>query len=132
MTPNANGTTTFTFNAPLPDLTGLNIRGWIITNESLNFFVDENEQIDSLTIFNEDAVAAQTSVITATRITGLGMGPDRTIGGRRQPGGITYTGLEELDVRLGKGNDTVTSRARTRALTRVDLGRGNDMVSSAR
>ena len=108
VTPNANGTTTFTFNAPLPDLTGLNIRGWIITNESLNFFVDENEQIDSLTVFNEDAVAAQTSVITATRITGLGMGPDRTIGGRRQPGGITYTGLEELDVRLGKGNDNVT------------------------
>ncbi len=99
-------------------------RGFVITHESNNFFVDENEQVDSLTVFNGDSVASDAMTLSATRITGLGMGPDRTIGGRRQPGGITYTGLEELDIRLGQGADTVTVDSTHAGLTRIDLGDG--------
>ncbi len=124
---NAGGTTTFTLSSALPAF-GPTVRGFIITRESANFFVDENEQVDSLTLFHDDSVRDEASTITATRITGLGMGGDRTIGGRRQPGGITYGGLEELDVRLGKGADTLTIESTHAGTTRVDLGRGDDTV----
>ena len=122
--------TIFTLNRSfgIDPISGPGVRGFVIRRESANFFVDENEQIDSLTVLHDDAVRDEPSTLTATRITGLGMGGDRTIGGRRQPGGITYTGLEELDLRLGKGDDTLTIESTHAGLTRVDLGRGEDTV----
>ncbi|HEY3484581.1 MAG TPA: hypothetical protein VGK49_04310, partial [Ilumatobacteraceae bacterium] len=128
-TENEDGTVTFTLNAAFgPKVFAAGVRGVAITRESANFFVVENEQIDSMTVLHTDAVRDDESVLTATRLTGLGMGPDRTIGGRRQPSGITYVGLEELDIRLGHGSDTMTIDSTHAGLTRIDTGSGDDTV----
>src|SRR5262249_31708868 len=39
------------------------------------------------------------------RIVGFGMGPNLLVGGRPQPGGITYADLEAVEVHLGRGDD---------------------------
>ena len=71
----------FTLNAAFPvDPTSSTFRGFVITRESDNFFVDEEEQVDSMQVNNGDSVAGDQMTLSATRITGLGMGPDRTIG----------------------------------------------------
>src|SRR5262249_31287591 len=41
------------------------------------------------------------------RIVGFGMGPNLLVGGRPQPGGISYADLEVVEVHLGRGNDKV-------------------------
>jgi Ca2+-binding RTX toxin-like protein/outer membrane protein OmpA-like peptidoglycan-associated protein len=41
------------------------------------------------------------------RIVGFGMGPNLLVGGRPQPGGISYADLEVVEVHLGRGIDTV-------------------------
>ena len=57
---------------------------------------------------NEDSVRDEIGVLTATRIIGFGMTPDVTIGGRLQPGGITYAHFENLELQLAAGNDDLT------------------------
>ncbi len=56
--------------------------GFAITDNSLNFFVNEEDQLDWLTAINEDSIRDELGVLTATRITGFGMTPDVAIAGR--------------------------------------------------
>src|SRR5262249_11905754 len=41
------------------------------------------------------------------RIVGFGMGPNLLVGGRPQPGGISYADLEAVEAHLGRGDDKV-------------------------
>ncbi|MCC9643317.1 hypothetical protein LOC71_13610 [Rhodopirellula sp. JC740] len=81
------------------------IQGFAITNESLNFFVDEFNAVDYMFVHDEDSPADSTGYLTAERLWGLNLGPDVTVGGRLQPGGIQYGNLEVLQVDLGRGNN---------------------------
>ena len=112
---------------------------YAITSESLNFFVDEAEQVDFMFLFDNDSPADSSGVIDSTRITGFNMGPDIEIGGILQPGGITYNDLEVVVANLGSGNNNVEVRGThvrpdgfqtwTILNTGGNFGGGNDQVT---
>ncbi|MGC9326682.1 MAG: calcium-binding protein, partial [Candidatus Hinthialibacter sp.] len=79
------------------------IKSYVITAESLNFFVDETEQVDYMFVHDEDSPADSAGTLTSTRLSGLNMGPNIVIGDREIPGGITYGNLEALEINLGAG-----------------------------
>lgn len=81
------------------------IKSYAITSESLNFFVTESNSVDYMFIHDEDSPADSTGYLTDSRLWGLNMGPDITIGGRMRAGGISYGNLEVLQVDLGSGNN---------------------------
>ncbi len=67
------------------------------------------------------------------RITGFGMPDTRVIGGElldaRQPGGITFSAIEDLDINLGSGNTKFTvENTPAGTLTRINSGAGDDLV----
>ena len=88
----------------------------------------EPEQVDVVSVLNTDSVADSTGVVTDTRITGLGMGPDRTIGGVVYGGGITYSDIELLRLDLGRGNDRLLVDTTHGNVTLVNAGPGNDQI----
>ena len=90
--------------------------------------VDEAAQVDTLVVHNEDDPSTESATVTSTRITGLGMAPDLVVAGRRFDGGITYSGLEALELWLGYGADTVTVESTHNGTTAIHGGRGNDTV----
>jgi Ca2+-binding RTX toxin-like protein len=108
---NGDGSVTLTLNQTFDfNLNGntgetdADIRSYAITQESPNFFVNEATQVDFMFVHDEDSPADSTGTLTATRLSGLNMGPDITIGGQRYvAGGITYGNLEVLQIDLGKG-----------------------------
>ncbi|MEM4406832.1 MAG: hypothetical protein QXS68_07275, partial [Candidatus Methanomethylicaceae archaeon] len=120
----------------LPDSTSK----FLITRESLNFFVDETKQVDFLFVYDTDSYANSTGVLTESnledfemRINGLGMGPDTVIGGRPFPGGITYGNMEVLELNLGKGDNTffvekTHNRPDFQTWTMLNTGAGDDSV----
>ncbi|SMP65938.1 Ca2+-binding protein, RTX toxin-related [Neorhodopirellula lusitana] len=81
------------------------IKSYALTSESLNFFVDETQSVDYLFLHDEDSPADSSGFLTANRIGGLNMGPDISIGGRLQSGGVSYGNLEVLQIDLGVGNN---------------------------
>ncbi|TCK07577.1 LEPR-XLL domain-containing protein [Marinobacterium mangrovicola] len=83
------------------------IKSYAITAQSLNFFVDETIQIDVMFVDDSDSPADSTGTLTTTRLYGLNMGPDITIGDQLRPGGISYNDLEVIDINLGVGNNTL-------------------------
>lgn len=128
---------------------------YLITEESLNFFVNEEEQIDFMFLFHEDSVADSTGYrsdsttvgyegnglveefatkMNGKRIYGFGMGPDLMIGGLKHPGGITYADLEVVELNLGSGNEEIivtdTERREDgfQTWTILNTGDGNDVV----
>jgi hypothetical protein len=141
---NIDGTTTLTLNDPWdlePDELD-EISKYAITNESLNFFVEEEEQVDFLTVFHEDSVAFNTGELKDAEtdgydknISGLGMGPGLTLRGVDYPGGITYGNLEVVEINLGSGNDeffvydTHSREDGFRTWTMLNTGPGDDDVT---
>src|SRR5262249_52904289 len=124
----ADVNTILTLNAPwqtLPNATST----YAIITASLNFFVNEDDQVDTLTVFNTNSVAEDAGTLTDTRLTGLGMGNDVVIGGETKPGGITYHNLEALTVNLGSGNDQFLILDTHAGTTTVNTARGNDTVN---
>jgi Ca2+-binding RTX toxin-like protein len=100
------------------------IQAYAITDESVNFFVSEEERIDILTVNDDDSPADANGVLTTVdlgdfrsmqellpdvpepgRIAGLGMGPDTRIARADRPGGISFGRLEGLVVNLGLGKN---------------------------
>ena len=73
-----------------------------------NFDVDEEDQVDVVEVFNRESISTDSATLTADRLTGLGMGPDTVIAGETVPGGLRYSDIEELDIRLGAGVNHVT------------------------
>ena len=129
LTPVVSGTSA-TIAAALPGdfATGENIL-YSYAPVNANLRVDEADQVDTLTIFNGESPAADHGVLTANRLSGLGMGDDVVIAGKRIAGGITYSGIEVLDIRLGRNTDTLTVEGTHEGKTRIDTGRGNDVVN---
>ncbi|MDT8419498.1 MAG: calcium-binding protein, partial [Desulfuromonadales bacterium] len=115
---------------------------YAITKESLNFFVDETQQVDFLNVLNTDSVADTVGYLTDStldpskydsHLSGLGMGLDTNIGGKEFPGGITFGGMEVSTIYLGEGNDTFTVDAAQRregfqTWTILHTGEGDDTV----
>lgn len=103
-----------------------------------NFFVVEADQTDLLYFNDTDNVTsfpdtpfADGRIFTAGdfgRITGLGMGGDRTIGGRLQPGGVSFQELEEVEINLGTGANHFTIDDTHAGATTLNTGMGNDLV----
>ncbi|MHB8050091.1 MAG: carboxypeptidase regulatory-like domain-containing protein [Coriobacteriia bacterium] len=130
---------------------------YAITRESLTFFVDESKSIDFMFVYDDDSVAdsyGRLSALTTTefpnngtvaefvtklearRLTGLQMGEDLYIGGYLQPGGITYGGLEVVEIDLGSGDnvfqiDNTHYRPDFQTWTMVNTGKGDDEVTVA-
>ena len=108
---NGKATTVLTLNEAYYLAEGENqsgIQKYAITKQSLNFFVDEDEQVDFMFVNDQDSPADSSAVLTTNRLTGLNMGPDLPVGGRLQPGGINYNDLELLEINLGRGLNDVT------------------------
>jgi hypothetical protein len=113
------------------------ITKYALTEESLNFFVKEEEQVDFLLLQHDDSQADNVGRVTESRISGLGMGPDLMLGGQLQPGGISYENLEVMTLQLGSGLDklevlgTPARRDNFRTWTIIHTGAGNDEVVAA-
>ena len=81
---------------------------------NLPVVTDETSKTDTLVVHDDGAQADQTAAVTIDNISGLGMGtgsvviaattnePAQTI-----PPGITYHGLEVVNLMMGSGNDTI-------------------------
>ncbi len=105
-----------------------------ITNQSLNFFVDEADSQDLVFIHDEDSPAdsigemialdfdafpdmesfynadlalGEDGYVTPNRLVGFGMGPDGEIARGLRPGGITYVNFEGFELDLGYGDNTL-------------------------
>ena len=84
----------------------------------------ESEQVDFATVYNDLATADQSGALTATTLTGLGMGAT-----------VTYGSLETLDMFLGSGRDTFTVSGTVkradgfRTVTMLNTGAGDDNVT---
>ena len=93
-----------------------------------NLVSDETEQTDVLEVLNSDSLADDTGVLTDSRIYGLGMGPDRSIGSHDYDGGITYGDIELLRLDLGRGNDRLRIDSTHGGITIVNAGVGDDRI----
>ncbi|RLB30663.1 MAG: hypothetical protein DRH20_16440, partial [Deltaproteobacteria bacterium] len=138
VTDNGDGTSDVTLQnptVPAPEW-GLPAGGsqFRVTKLSPNFFEAEGERVDFASVFNDASVSDDTGTLTASRLSGLGMGSDTVIASRRLPGGITYHDLEVLDVTLGSGGDTffvegTTKREDFQVWTLLHTGAGDDVVT---
>ena len=91
-----------------------------VTHLSRNFFVREEEQLDSVTVFDDGNTAGDVGALSSTTLTGLGMAP----------AGSTVANHETLEVLLGTGIDTFTvTTARPWAITAVHGGGGGDHIT---
>ena len=93
---------------------------------NLNIRVVDADQVDTVNVFNGDSPSDDTGTLTSDRLTGLGMGAESIIDGRRFVGGITYGNVEALNIQLGTGNDTLTIESTHAGTTTVHGDRGND------
>ncbi len=99
---------------------------YAITHLSANFFVDENDQVDAVTVYNDADTTGQTGTLTSTHLGGLGMTQ-----------GIDLSGLEQFELFLGSGNDhlDVTGMLSRpdgfQTVTMINTGAGDDTVNVA-
>ncbi|MHC1764378.1 MAG: hypothetical protein AB9869_08735 [Verrucomicrobiia bacterium] len=98
-----------------------------------NLLVDENEETDFFFLNDTDNVTSISElptaqlIVTADHLSGLGMGGDQLIGGRLLvEGGIRYTGLEELIINLGRGDNRTIIQDTHRGATTIYSGDGED------
>jgi hypothetical protein len=96
-----------------------------------NFAVDEVDQVDVLNIFNGDSPSNDSGVLTGDRLTGFGLGGDTVISGREIEGGIKYLSLEELNIELGTGNDSLVISNTHAGKTTIAAGAGHDRIAVA-
>ncbi|HSB87232.1 MAG TPA: hypothetical protein VLD86_13020, partial [Ilumatobacteraceae bacterium] len=101
-----------------------------------NLLVDENEETDFFFFNDTDNVASIQDlptaqlIVTPTHLSGLGMSGDQLIGGSLLvEGGIEYTGLEELIVNLGSGNNRVVVEDTQPGATTINTGGGDDQIT---
>ena len=73
---------------------------------------------DTLNVDDTGQTGEKAGLLTATKITGLGMGD-----------GIVFANLETLGIRLGAGNDTFTVASTHSGITTVSTGNGDDAVN---
>jgi hypothetical protein len=95
---------------------------------------DESLQTDTLNVFSDGSVIAQSGVLTDSNISGLGMGSDLDVDLGKNiftvPGGISYQDVEIVDVRLGSADDTfIVESTSDGVLTIVHGGGGADELT---
>jgi Ca2+-binding RTX toxin-like protein len=106
---------------------------------------NEGDDLDVLTIFDTDdmdpsrpahlydrLVGASGTVIEnpGIALTGLGMGPDLTVGGMTYGGGITMRGFEVVELLLGPADETLTVDVTLDgAVTAIHGGGGGDTIT---
>jgi Ca2+-binding RTX toxin-like protein len=100
-----------------------------------NLLVDETEQVDVVTIFNNDSLADDVGILTQDSLTGLGMGTDDLVlEGTPFKAGINYLEMENFTANLGKGdnqltvNSTHTRDDGFRTVTLINAGQGDDHI----
>ena len=82
--------------------------------------IDGGAGADSLIIDDSGDTTADTGVLTATRLTGLGLGAS----------GLTYGAVETLSVKLGAGADSFNVQAtNATTATTVSAGGGDDVIT---
>jgi Ca2+-binding RTX toxin-like protein len=94
-----------------------------------NFDVEEIDQVDVLNVSNRNSPSNDSGQLSATRLTGFGMGDDSVINGRKILAGISYSGLEELNIELGKGNDSLVIQDTHAGKTTLNGGIGDDTIA---
>jgi Ca2+-binding RTX toxin-like protein len=120
----------------IPDADSL----YTIQDTNPNLLVDENEETDVFYLNDDDSVVSFNNpggiqlqegklVVTADRLTGLGMAPDpQFVGGNPVAGGVKYVGLEELYIDLGIGANQITIKDTHSGATTINAGRGEDTI----
>ncbi|MDM8557941.1 LEPR-XLL domain-containing protein [Candidatus Parabeggiatoa sp. HSG14] len=105
-----------------------------ISTTNPNLLVDETEQVDVVTVFNNDSVTDDVGVLTENRLSGFGMGNQIVLEGTTFQGGINYFEMENFTANLGKGdnqltiNSTHTRDDGFRTVTVINAGQGDDVV----
>ncbi|MHC4561200.1 MAG: hypothetical protein ACYS8X_00330 [Planctomycetota bacterium] len=99
--------------------TGGNVNG---INGLLTLVADGGAN-DVLNVDDTGDAAANTGLLTATRLTGLGMAANNPAKG------IDYSGFETINILLGSGNDDFTIDATHAGETNLYVGGGNDTVA---
>ena len=99
------------------------IPGGTVNRINAQLTLDGQSGNDTLNVDDTGDTSANTGVLTAMQLTGLGM-----------TGGIDYTNFETLEISLGSGGDTfmvngTTRRSDFRTQTVVNTGAGNDKVT---
>jgi Ca2+-binding RTX toxin-like protein len=105
-----------------------------ISTTNPNLLVDETEQVDVVTVFNNDSVTDDAGVLTENRLSGFGMGNQIVLEGNTFKGGINYFEMENFTANLGKGdnqltiNSTHTRDDGFRTVTVINAGQGDDAI----
>ncbi|MCA9035164.1 MAG: hypothetical protein KDA91_08545, partial [Planctomycetaceae bacterium] len=102
---------------------------YFITPVNLNLRVNEDQQVDTLNLVDALSPVDDSLTITDHRISGLGMGPDTVIAGESFNGGITYSGLEAINIQLGTGSHTVNIESTHAGSTSITSRAGNDVFN---
>jgi Ca2+-binding RTX toxin-like protein len=116
----------------VPSSSGPGLSEFTIEKVNRNLLVDENEETDFFflndteNVTSIDELPTAELIITADRLRGLGMGGDQMIGDRLIEGGIRYTGLEELFINLGSGDNRIVIADTHRGATTINAGDGDD------
>ena len=102
-----------------------------------NLLVDEREETDFFflndtdNVTNIDELPTAQLIVTADRLTGLGMADTQLIGqgpsAREIEGGIEYKGLEELIINLGSGDNEIIIEDTDVGATKINAGDGDDI-----
>ena len=110
-----------------------------VVPDAPSVFAIEANQVDTLNVYNDDSISDDVGNLTATRLTGLGMGPDQFVAGRVLQ---RRHHLRRASRRSTSTSATATTRSRSRrrtsARTRVtggnpfDGGRSTTRSTSAR
>ena len=85
-------------------------------------------QVDTLNVFNGNSPSNDVGLLTETRLKGLGMGGDAVVNGHPVNGGITYSGLEALNLDLGYGHNTLVIESTHEGSTTVNTDDGDDEI----
>ena len=101
---------------------------YFIAPINLNVRASEDDQVDTLNVFNGNSPADDVGVLTSSHLGGLGMGGDTVVRGRTIEGGITYGNLEVLNIELGSGLDRFTIESTHLGTTTLNTGKGDDVI----
>ena len=104
-----------------------------IEKTNRNLLVDENEETDFFFLNDTENVTSigelptAELILTADRLTGLGMGGDQFVGDLLVDGGIRLLALEEVIINLGPGDNRIIVENTIRGATTINAGGGDDV-----
>ena len=98
--------TQVTFQADYPTTPDTDDR-YFFTPVNPNLRVTESDQVDTLNVFHGNSLSDDVGLLTADRLSGLGMGGETVIAGRTFAGGIELIDLDEINIELGKCNEGI-------------------------